>query len=74
MTGKAAVKEVKIRNKNRKRWEIRQVLHVDNTMLMAESREDLQHIADEFERGCDRMKLKIYLNTTKVLVDEGNYT
>ena len=30
-------------------WEIKQVLYTDDTVLVAESREYLQHIASEFE-------------------------
>ena len=39
--------------------EIKQVLYADDTVLVAEAREHLQHIASEFERACDSMGLKI---------------
>ena len=37
--------------------EIKQVLYADDTVLMEESREGLQHIVEESESACDRIGL-----------------
>ena len=34
-------------------------LYADDTVLKAQSREDLIHTVSEFERACDRIGLKI---------------
>ena len=54
-------KGVKLRDENGGGWEIKQVL------LVAETREHLQHTASEFERACDSMGLKINVRKSKVL-------
>ena len=46
-------------------WEIKQVLYADDTVLVAETREHLQHIVSEFERACDNMGLKINVRKSK---------
>ena len=48
-------------------WEIKQVIYEDDTVLVAETREHLQHIESEFERACDSMGLKINVGKSKVL-------
>ena len=47
------------RDENGEGWEIKQVLYVDDMVLVAETREQLQDIVNEFERACNRMGLKI---------------
>ena len=49
----------KLRDKNGVGWEIKQLLYADDTLLVAETRENLQNIMSEFERACDSMGLKI---------------
>ena len=58
---------MKLRDENGGGWEIKQVLYADDTVLVAEIREDLQHIVSEFERGCNGMWLKINVRTSKML-------
>ena len=53
-------------------WEIKQVLYADDTVLVAEKREHLQHIVREFERTCDSMGLKINVGKSKVLTIKNN--
>ena len=61
-------KTKELRNE-RGRWrDVKQVLHANDTVFSAESREDLQYIVNEFGRMCDRMKLKITVDKSKVLV------
>ena len=60
-------KRVKLRDENGGGWEIKQVLYADDTVLVAETRECLQHIVSEFERACDSMGLKINVRKSKVL-------
>ena len=50
---------VKFRDENEGGWEVKQVLNADDTVLVAETREHLQYIVNEFERACDSMGLKI---------------
>ena len=40
-----------------------------DTVLMADSGEDLQQVANEFVRVCDRMKLKCDVRKSKVSVN-----
>ena len=57
----------KVRDENGGSWKIKQILYADNTMLVAESREHLQHIVNEFERTCDIMELKVNFKKGKGL-------
>ena len=40
-------------------WKVNQLLVADDTVLVAESEEDLQKLVTEFERVCSRRKLKV---------------
>ena len=48
--------------------EIKQLLYIDYSLLMAYSLEDLYHIVSEFGRTCDKMKVKINVDKNKVVV------
>ena len=48
-----------LREGNGEGCEIKQVLNVDDTMLVVETREHLQHIVNELERASDSMRFKI---------------
>ena len=48
--------------------EIEQVLPSDDTVLVAETRDHLQHIVNEFESACDRMQLTTNVGKSKVLM------
>ena len=50
---------VKGRYRNGKKSDIKQVLRVDDTVMVAETRDHLQYIENEFERKCDKMLLKL---------------
>ena len=50
VNGKAMGKGVKLRDENGGSWEIKQILYADDTVLVAETGEHLQHIVSEFER------------------------
>ena len=45
----------------------KQVLYADDTVLVAETREHLQHNVREFERACESMELKINVGKSKML-------
>ena len=60
-------KRVKLKDENGGGCEIKQVLYADDTALVTETREHLQHIVSEFERACDIMGLKINVGKKKVL-------
>ena len=49
-------------------WEMKLVFHSDDTVLVAETREYLQHIENEFGRACDSMGLKINVGKSKALM------
>ena len=63
-------REVKLWDKNGWGWVIKEILYVDETVEVVETRENLQHILSEFERACDSMGLKINVGKCKVLVVE----
>ena len=46
--------------------------NADYTVLVAETRSQIQHIVSEFERACDCMGLKINAGKSKVLVVKKN--
>ena len=46
----------------------RRVLYADDAVLIANSREEHLHTADEFGRVCDRLRLVINVDKSKVLV------
>ena len=59
---------VKLRDENGWGWEIKKVLYADDTVLVAETREHVQHIASEYKRVCDSMGLKSNVGKSKVLM------
>ena len=59
---------VKLKDEKGGSWEIKQILYADDTVLVAETKEHLQHIVSEFERACDSMGIKINVGESKVLV------
>ena len=68
MNERAKGKGVKLRDENgRGGWEIKQVLYANDTVLVAETRENPHHIVSEFERACDSMGLKTNVGKSKVL-------
>ena len=44
------------------------MLYGDDSVLMAESREYFQEFVNEFQRACDRFRLKINESENKVLM------
>ena len=56
-----------MRNEQTGSWEIKQVLQADDTVLVAETGEHLQHTVSEFERACDSIGLQINVGKSKVL-------
>ena len=55
-------------NENGVRWEICQLLFADDTALVADSEEKLQRLVTEFGRVCERRKLKVNVNKSKVMM------
>ena len=64
---RAMGKGVKLRDENGRGWKIKQELYADDTLLVAETREYLQHIVSKFQRACDSTGLKINVRKSKVL-------
>ena len=54
------------------RWRVSQLLYADDTVLMADSAEDLQCLLSEFGSVCERRKLRVNVNKSKVLVCSSN--
>ena len=54
--------------------EIKNVLYVGDAVFIAESREDLQLMPNEYERTCERVKLKIDADKIKLTVDRKDQT
>ena len=48
-------------------WELFQVLFVDDTALVADSEDKLQKLVEELGRVCERGKLKVNVNKSKVM-------
>ena len=67
LNGRPMGRGVKLRDENGGCWEIKQALYADDTVLVAEAREHLQHIANEFERVCDSMVLKINIGLKRII-------
>ena len=65
---------VKLRDENGGGWEIKQVLYADDSVLVAETRNHLQHIVSEFARACDSMGLKINVGKSKTLAVKKDQT
>ena len=59
-------KGVKLRDEKGGGSEIKQVLYADDTVLVAEIREHLQHTMREFERASGSMGLKINVGKSSV--------
>ena len=63
---KSTKKGMKLKDENEGGWKIKQVSYIGNTMLMAESREDLQYIV-EFGRVYNRTGLKTNVGKPKTI-------
>ncbi len=46
------------------------ILFADDTVLIAESKSDLQNLTNVFDGECKRRKLKVNVNKSKVMVCE----
>ena len=60
-------KGAKMMSAGGREWELCQVLFADDTALVADSEEKLQKLVDEFGRVCERRKLKVNVNKSKVM-------
>ena len=52
---------------NGEKWEVSQLLFADDTALVAGSEEGLRKLVTEFEKVCERRKLKINVGKSKVM-------
>ncbi|WP_435316575.1 reverse transcriptase domain-containing protein, partial [Klebsiella pneumoniae] len=59
----------KLKWENEEWWMVAS-LFADDTVLLAESEEELQRVVDEFCRVCERRKLKVNVSKSKVMVFE----
>ena len=48
-------------------WELSQILFADDTALVADSEEKLQKLVTEFDRVCERRKLRVNVSKSKVM-------
>ena len=49
-------------------WKVNQLLHADVTVLLRDSKENIQRLLNEFDRVCERRKLKVNVGKNKVVV------
>ena len=49
-------------------WRVNQLLYADDTVLIGESKEELQRLLNEFDNVCERRKLKVNVGKSKVMV------
>ena len=49
-------------------WRVNHLLYADDTVLIMNSRENLQRLPNEFDNVCNRRKLKVKLGKSKVMV------
>ncbi len=55
---------------NREDWSVVTCLSADDTLLLAESKGDLQRVLNEFFSVCKRRRLKVNAGKSKVMVFE----
>ena len=60
-------KGLELLNANGGRFEINQLLFVDDTALVADSEEKLCRLMSEFFRVCERRKLRVNVGKSKVM-------
>ena len=48
-------------------WELCQVLFADHTTLVADLEDKLQKLVEEFGRVCEKRKVKVNMNRSKVM-------
>merc|ERR1711888_78008 len=61
-------RRVKLRNESGSEWVLSQLLFADDTALVADSAEPLQALVREFGRVCERRKLRVNVDKSKVMV------
>ena len=49
-------------------WRVSQLLYADDTVLIGNSRENLQQLLHEFDIVCKRRKLKVKVDKSNVMV------
>ena len=59
---------VKLSVGGEREWLLSQLLFADDTALVAESAEQLQCLVSEFGRVCDRRKLRVNVDKSKVMI------
>ncbi|KAK7882210.1 hypothetical protein WMY93_028384 [Mugilogobius chulae] len=60
-------KGVSMVNVDGSEWSLNQLLFADDTALVADSEESLARLVEEFGRVCDRRKLRVNVNKSKVM-------
>ena len=58
---------LRLKNADGSEWSLNQLLFADDTALVADSEETLRQLVEEFGRVCDRRKLKVNENKSKVM-------
>ena len=47
-------------------WRVNQLLYADDTVLLGDSKENIQRFLNEFGKVCERRKLKVNVDKSKV--------
>ena len=58
---------LELRDENDGVWEINQLLFADDTVLIANSEKELRQLVTEFGKVCERRKLRVNVNKSKVM-------
>ena len=67
MNVRVRVKGLELLSANCGRFEINQLLFADDTALVADSEEKLCKLVSEFDRICERKKLRVNVGKSKVM-------
>ena len=48
-----------LKDQEDKDWRVNQLLYADDTFLLGDSKENIQKLLNEFDKVCERIKLKV---------------
>mgnify|MGYP001954116127 CR=1 FL=1 len=60
-------REAQFMSDNKEKWEVSQLLFADNTVLVEDSKENLERLVNELGRVCNRKKQKVNAAKNKAM-------